>query len=54
MVFTQEIIYLKRNISVCNECCWVQVKLGTHWIVIYVNVDNVAYFDSLGVEYNSK
>ena len=32
------------------ECEWV----WTHWIVVYVNGDNVIYFDSFGVEYISK
>ena len=28
--------------------------MGTHWIVLYVNGDNVAHFDSLGVEHITK
>ena len=32
------------------ECEWV----GTHWIAVYVNGDNVIYFDSFGVECISK
>ena len=27
---------------------------GTHWIALYVNSDNVTYFDSFGVEYIPK
>ena len=26
-------------------------SIGTRWIVLYVNGDNVTYFDSFGVEY---
>ena len=28
--------------------------LKTHWIALYVNSDNVTYFDSFGVEHISK
>ena len=26
-------------------------SIGTHWITLYVNAENVTYFDSFGVEY---
>ena len=26
-------------------------SIGTHWIALYVNAENVTYFDSFGVEY---
>ena len=26
-------------------------SIGTHWIALYVNSDNVTYFNSFGVEY---
>ena len=29
-------------------------SIGTHWIALYVNAENVTYFDSLGVEYIPK
>ena len=29
-------------------------SIGTHWIALYVNAENVAYFDSFGVEYIPK
>ena len=29
-------------------------SIGTHWIGLYVNVENVTYFDSFGVEYIQK
>ena len=28
--------------------------IGTHWIALYVNVNNVAYFDSFGFEHIPK
>ena len=33
-----------------NEC----KSVATHWILLYVNGDDVKYFDSFGVEYISK
>ena len=29
-------------------------SIGTHWIALYVNAKNVAYFDSFGVEHIPK
>ena len=29
-------------------------SIGTHWIALYVNAENVTYFDSFGVEHISK
>ena len=29
-------------------------SIGTHWIVLYVNAENVTYFDSFGVEHIPK
>ena len=29
-------------------------SIGTHWIALYVKVDNVTYFNSCGVEYITK
>ena len=29
-------------------------SVATHWIVSYMNSDNVTYFDNLGVEYIPK
>ena len=28
--------------------------MGTHWIALYVNENNIIYFDSFGVEYIQK
>ena len=29
-------------------------SIGTHWIVLYVNTENVTYFDGFGVEQIAK
>ena len=29
-------------------------SIGTHWIALYVNTENVTYIDSFGVEYVPK
>ena len=29
-------------------------SVGTHWIILYVNAENVTYFDSFGVEHIPK
>ena len=33
-----------------NEC----KSIGTHWIALYVNNNNVTYFDSFGVDHIPK
>ena len=43
-------IYLKKGwayIINLDEC----ESIGTHWIALYVNDNNVTYFDSFGVEH---
>ena len=52
MVFFQEIIYLKKikdEVYVTNLDEYVDV--GTHWIAIFCNRDEIVYFDSFGVEH---
>ena len=29
-------------------------SIGTHWMALYVNAENVAHFDSFGVEHAPK
>ena len=29
-------------------------KIGTHWVALYVHIDDVAYFDSFGIEHIPK
>ena len=50
-MFIQEIIHPK----------WVDVinldefkSIGTHWIALYVNSNNIVYFDSFGIEHIPK
>ena len=31
-----------------------QRSIGTHWIALYVNVDNVTYFDGFGVTFHAQ
>ena len=45
MVFIQEIVSI--NLDGFKST-------GTHWIALYVNAENVTYFDSLRVEHISK
>ena len=50
MVFIQRIIYLKKDrVYVINLEEF--KSIGTRWVSLYVNGDNVTYFDSSGVEY---
>ena len=30
------------------------VSIGTHWVALYVNSNNIIYFDSFGVEHIPK
>ena len=57
MVFIRELIYLNKGWSICNKsiCNKSEYKsIGTHWIVLCVNHDNVTYFDSFGVSKETK
>ena len=49
MAFIQEITYLKDEVYVINLDEY--ESIGTHWIALYVNTENVTYFDSFGVEH---
>ena len=42
-------IYLRNNLPTIQD-----QALGTLWIALYVNGDNVTYFTSFGVEYIPK
>ena len=53
-MFIQEIIYLKQldgtyviNLDLCKS-------VGTHWIALCVNGNNIIYFDSLRVNHIPK
>ena len=43
----QEIIHLGAYVINLDE----YKSIRTHWIALYVNGDNVTYFDTIGVEY---
>ena len=52
MVFFQEIIYLKKikdGAYVINLDEYADV--GTHWIALFCNKNEIVYFDSFGVEH---
>ena len=46
MVFIQDIIYLKKDRAYIINLDEYK-SLGTQWIALYVNGNNVTYFDSL-------
>ena len=53
-------VYSRNNLFKITDGAYVIINLdeyksiGTYWIVLHVNDDNVTYFDSFGVEYISK
>ena len=53
-------VYSRSNLpKIKDEACVILnfdecISVGTHWIALYVNGDNVSYFDSFGVENVSK
>ena len=53
MMFIQEIIYLKKD-GVYIGSTFLSKRTTTHWIALYVNDDNVIYFDSFKTEHISK
>ena len=49
-------VYSKNNLSRIRNGAYIinpdgYESIGTHWIALYVNVKNVIYFDSFGVEH---
>ena len=53
-MFFQEIIYLKLKDGDYLINLDKYKSIGMHWIALYVNGDNVTYFDSFGVEHTPK
>ena len=52
-------IYLRNNWSKIKDEAYIlnldeYESIGTHWIVFYVNYNNLTYFDSFGVEHIPK
>ena len=54
MVFIQEIIYLKKKNGAYIINLDEYESIGTHWIALCVNNNNVTYFDSFGVNHIPK
>ena len=52
-------VYLQNNLPMMKDGTYTinldeQKSVETHWIALYVNVDNATYTDSFGVEYIPK
>ena len=52
-------VYLRNNLPMIKDETYAinldeQKSVETHWIALYVNVDNATYIDSFGVEYIPK
>ena len=48
-------VYSRNNLSITKDGAFVinldkNELIGSHWIALYVNDNNVTYFDGLGVE----
>ena len=50
ILFIQEIIYLKKDGAYVIHLGEYK-SIGAHWIALYVNGNNIIYFDSFGVEH---
>ena len=53
MVFIAEIIYLKKDKTFVTNLDEYE-PIGTQWIALYINNNNVTYFDNFGVEHIPK
>ena len=52
-------IYSRNNLPKIKDGAYVinldkYESIGTHWIALYVNANNILYFDSFGVEHIPK
>ena len=54
MVFIQEIIYKKEKDETYIINLDEYESIGTHWKALYVNAENITYFDSFEVEHVPK
>ena len=52
-------VYSRNNLAKIKD--WAYIinldefeSIGTHWIALYVNAENITYFDSFGVEHIPK
>ena len=53
MTFIQEIVYLKKDGAYVINFDEFK-SIGTHWIVLYVNVNNIIHCDSFRIEHIPK
>ena len=55
MVFILEIIYLNSSTEIKDGAYLINLDeysdIGTHWVALYVQNNNVTYFDSFDVEH---
>ena len=53
-------VYSRNNLSkikdggIYNEYLGEYESIGAHWIALYVNAENIIYFDSFGIEHIPK
>ena len=52
-------VYSRNNLSKIKDGAYIinldeYESIGTHWIALYVNTENVTHFDSFGVVYIPK
>ena len=52
-------VYSRKNLFKINDGAYIinldeHEPIETHWIVLYVSVNNVTYFDSFGAEHSPK
>ena len=52
-------VYSRNNLPTVKDEAYVKnlggyKSIGTHWIALNANANNIVYFDSFGVEYISK
>ena len=50
------VVYSRKDLSKIKDGTYIinldkYESIGTHWIALYVNAENVTYFESFGVEY---
>ena len=53
LIFIREVVYLKKDGTYTINVGQYE-SVGTHWLALYVNGDNITYFDSFGLQYIPK
>ena len=54
MVFIQGIVYKRYIVNIYIINLYEYSDIGTHWVALYVQNNDVTYFDSFGVEHIPK